>query len=33
MHSLLGKRVAKKLKVLRYIPERRVYELSVEWQS
>jgi hypothetical protein len=33
MHSLLGKRVAKELKVLRHIPEHQVYELSVTWQN
>lgn len=33
MQSLLGKRVAKELHILRYIPERRVYEMQVEWES
>jgi hypothetical protein len=33
MQSLLGKRVAKELHVLRYIPERKVYEMRVEWES
>ena len=31
MQSLLGKRVAKELHVLRYIPDRKVYEMRVEW--
>lgn len=33
MQSLLGKRVAKELHILRYIPERKVYEMQVEWES
>jgi hypothetical protein len=33
MQSFLGKRVARELRVLRHIPELKVYELRVEWES